>query len=121
MRRPMLDDPAARLHNTVMLQPLILSTWSFGQRSNAAGWPILARGGSSLDAVEAVGRFAESDLTNPTVGIGGLPDALGRVSLDASIMLAPNRCGGVANIQRFGHPVSIARMVMEKTPHVLLA
>src|SRR5688572_25662132 len=101
--------------------PLLLSTWSFGQRSNAAGWPILARGGSSLDAVEAVGRYAESDLSNPTVGIGGLPDATGRVSLDACIMLSPKRCGGVANIQRFGHPVSIARAVMEQTPHMLLA
>src|SRR3954469_18460601 len=93
-------------------QPILLSTWSFGQRSNAAGWPILAKGGSSLDAVEAVGRFAEADLTNRTVGIGGLPDASGRVSLEASIMLSPSQRGAVANIRRYAHPVSIARKVM---------
>src|SRR5207249_136197 len=104
-----------------MHQPLLLSTWSFGQRSNAAAWPALSKGGGSLDAVEAVGCFAESDVTNRTVGVGGLPDASGRVSLDACIMLAPNRSGAVANIRRFGHPVSIARRVMEKTQHVLLA
>src|SRR4051794_33707453 len=103
------------------LQSILLSTWSFGQRSNAAGWPILAKGGSSLDAVEAVGRFAEADLTNRTVGIGGLPDASGRVSLDASIMLSPSRRGAVANIRRYAHPVSIARKVMESTQHILLA
>src|SRR5438270_730482 len=104
-----------------MPEPLLLSTWSFGQRSNAAGWPILEKGGGSLDAVEAVARYAESDLSNRTVGIGGLPDASGRVSLDASIMLSPSKLGAVANIRKFGHPVSIARRVMEKTPHVLLA
>jgi isoaspartyl peptidase/L-asparaginase-like protein (Ntn-hydrolase superfamily) len=104
-----------------MPQPLLLSTWSFGVRSNTAGWPILARGGSSLDAVEAVGRFAEDDLTNQTVGTGGLPDASGRVSLDACIMLSPARRGAVANLSRFGNPVSVARRVMERTRHVLLA
>ena len=104
-----------------MPQPLLLSTWKFGQRSNAAGWPTLARGGSSLDAVEAVGRFAEEDPTNATVGYGGRPDASGRVSLDASVMLSPAKRGAVANVRRFVHAVSIARRVMEKTPHVLLA
>src|SRR5262245_37237044 len=104
-----------------MIQPILLSTWSFGQRSNAAGWPILAKGGSSLDAVEAVGKFAEADVTNRTVGVGGLPDASGRVSLDACIMLSANQRAGVANIRRFPHPVSIARRVMEKTRTILLA
>jgi N4-(beta-N-acetylglucosaminyl)-L-asparaginase len=104
-----------------MPQPILLSTWSFGQRSNAAGWPILASGGSSLDAVEAVATFAEDDLTNRTVGIGGRPDATGHVSLDASVMVAPARRGAVANVKRFAHVASIARRVMEGTPHVLLA
>jgi len=101
--------------------PLLLSTWSFGQRSNAAGWPILARNGSALDAVEAVAKYAEADLSNRTVGVGGLPDASGRVSLDASIMLSPSKRGAVANLRRFPHPISVARRVMEVTPHVLLA
>ncbi len=104
-----------------MFQPLLLSTWSFGQRSNVPGWEILARGGSALDAVEAVGRFAEDDLTNPTVGTGGYPDASGQVSLDASIMLSPSKRGAVANIRKFANPISIARKVMEITPHAMLA
>src|SRR4051794_27911115 len=107
---------------TAMHQPpLLLSTWSFGQRSNAAGWPILARNGSALDAVEAVAKYAEADLSNRTVGVGGLPDASGRVSLDASIMLSPSKRGAVANMRRFPHPISVARRVMEVTQHVLLA
>ncbi len=102
------------------MSPLILSTWSFGQRANVAGWEVLSNGGNSLDAVEAVCRDAESDLTNRTVGRGGRPDASGEVSLDASVMLSPARRGAVAYIRKFEHPVSIARAVMEHTPHVLL-
>src|SRR3954453_21291848 len=99
---------------------LILSTWSFGQRANRAAWPALANTGSSLDAVEIACRDAESDLTNHTVGKGGRPDASGQVSLDASIMLSPAKRGAVAYVRRFEHPVSIARKVMDATPHVLL-
>ena len=100
---------------------IILSTWSFGQRANRAAWPTLANNGSSLDAVEIACRDAESDLSNHTVGKGGRPDASGRVSLDASIMLSPARRGAVAFVRRFEHPISIARAVMEHSPHVLLA
>src|SRR5438105_14487051 len=99
---------------------LLLSTWSFGQRANAAAWPILERGGGSLDAVEAACRDAESDVSNHTVGKGGRPDASGQVSLDASIMLSPAKRGAVAFVRRFEHPISIARAVMERTPYVLL-
>src|SRR3954447_25866201 len=100
---------------------LILSTWSFGQRANRAAWETLSTNGSSLDAVEIACRDAESDLTNHTVGKGGRPDASGQVSLDASIMLTPAKRGAVAYVRRFEHPISIARAVMERTPHVLLA
>src|SRR5438067_5054906 len=100
---------------------LLLSTWSFGQRANAAAWESLSRDGSSLDAVEIACRDAESDLSNHTVGKGGRPDASGEVSLDASIMLSPAKRGAVAYVRRFEHPISIARAVMEHTPHVLLA
>lgn len=100
---------------------LILSTWTFGQRANRAAWQTLASGGSSLDAVEIACRDAESDLTNHTVGKGGRPDASGHVSLDASIMLSPAKRGAVAYVGRYEHPISIARAVMERTPHVLLA
>src|SRR4051812_28989725 len=101
-------------------KPLILSTWTFGQRANHAAWPILERGGTSVDAVEAACRDAESDPDNHTVGLGGYPDRSGRVTLDASIMLAPGRCGAVAGVRNFVHAISIARRVMDRTPHVLL-
>lgn len=100
--------------------PVILSTWSFGQRANAAAWPILSAGGAALDAVETAARDAEADPQNHTVGLGGYPDATGRVSVDASIMLSPARRGAVAGVRTHLHPVTIARKVMEHTPHVLL-
>jgi isoaspartyl peptidase/L-asparaginase-like protein (Ntn-hydrolase superfamily) len=100
--------------------PLILSTWSFGRRANAAAWPILADGGSALDAVEAAARDAEADPENHTVGYGGYPDASGRVSVDALVMLSPSRRGGVGGIRHHVHAISVARKVMEMTRHALL-
>ena len=67
--------------------PIILSTWTFGQIGNAAGWPVLARGGKSIDAVEQACIAVESDPEVDSVGIGGTPDAEGKVTLDGSIML----------------------------------
>jgi isoaspartyl peptidase/L-asparaginase-like protein (Ntn-hydrolase superfamily) len=104
-----------------MPQPIILATWSFGKQANAAAWPALVAGGSALDAVEAACGHAEADPKNHTVGLGGYPDRDGDVSLDASIMLAPNRCGSVAAVRRCLHPTSVARRVMEQTKHVMLA
>jgi len=101
--------------------PLIISTWSFGQRGNDAAWPALAKGGTSLDAVEKVCQIVDADPEVDSVGFGGLPDAAGRVSLDGCIMLSPARCGSVCYVRRFMHPVSIARKVMEQTNHVMLA
>lgn len=100
---------------------MIISTWSFGQRGNDAAWPALARGGSSIDAVERVCEIVESDPQVDSVGFGGLPDSNGHVTLDGCVMLAPNRCGSVCAVRRFMHPVSIARKVMEHTNHVMLA
>jgi len=104
-----------------MRDPIILSTWSFGHRANHAAWPTLLAGGTALDAVEIACRDAEADPDNHTVGFSGFPDRSGRVSLDASIMLAPDNCGSVCFIRDYMHPISIARKVMEKTRHVLLA
>lgn len=98
----------------------VVSTWDFGVGANAAAWPLLARGGSALDAVEAGARWAEADLCNPTVGRCGNPDRDGVLTLDASIMDGDGRCGAVAALQDILHPVSVARAVMEKTPHVML-
>jgi N4-(beta-N-acetylglucosaminyl)-L-asparaginase len=101
-------------------KPLVLSTWSHGLAANNAAWKILSTNGLALDAVEKGVMETEADLSNLTVGLGGLPDREGFVTLDASIMDDKGRCGGVAFLQRIKHPVSVARMVMEKTPHVLL-
>ncbi|KAB7633021.1 N(4)-(beta-N-acetylglucosaminyl)-L-asparaginase [Stenotrophomonas rhizophila] len=98
----------------------VVSTWDFGVGANQVAWKTLASGGSALDAVEAGARWAESDLCNPTVGRCGNPDRDGVLSLDASIMDGDGRCGSVAALSDIAHPVSVARRVMEQTPHVML-
>ncbi|MBD3221047.1 twin-arginine translocation signal domain-containing protein [bacterium] len=101
--------------------PILLSTWDFGQAANATAWPALAAGGAALDAVEAGARQAEADPDNRTVGLGGLPDRDGHVTLDACIMDHQGRAGSVCFLEGILHPVSVARRVMEATPHVMLA
>jgi isoaspartyl peptidase/L-asparaginase-like protein (Ntn-hydrolase superfamily) len=100
--------------------PIILSTWSFGAIANRAGWARLSTGSSAIDAVEAGCIAVEDDETVDSVGRGGLPDARGDVSLDGCVMLSPAKSAGVANVRKYGNPVSIARNVMERTPHKLL-
>ena len=101
-------------------RPRIVSTWDFGVAANQAAWQILSKGGSVLDAVEAGARVPEADLKNHSVGRAGYPDRDGRLTLDASIMNGNGDCGAVAAIEHIAHPISVARRVMEKTPHVLL-
>lgn len=101
-------------------KPIILSTWPFGQVANSAGWEILSKGGTALDAVESTARFVEEDLTQKSVGLGALPDRDGFVTLDACIMDDKGNCGSVMFLENILHPVTVARQVMEKTPHVQL-
>ena len=101
-------------------RPTVVSTWGHGIAANEGAWKILSANGKALDAVEAGVRVTESDLTNRSVGVGGRPDAEGHVTLDACIMDEESRCGAVAYIEGIGHPISVARAVMEKTPHVML-
>lgn len=98
----------------------VVSTWDFGVAANQAAWTILGAGGHALDAVEKGVQVPESDLRNHSVGKGGYPDRDGHVTLDASIMDADLSCGGVAALENIEHPISVARRVMERTPHVLL-
>lgn len=100
--------------------PVVVSTWDSGITANRAAWPILKRGGHSLDAVEAAGRASES-VPSCCVGLAAWPDRDGRVTLDSCIMNGNGDCGAVSFLERIKHPVSVARKVMEKTPHVLLS
>ncbi|HPF50988.1 MAG TPA: N(4)-(beta-N-acetylglucosaminyl)-L-asparaginase [Draconibacterium sp.] len=101
--------------------PIVISTWEHGLPANEAAWKILDEGGHSLDAVEAGVRVPEGDPNVITVGKGGIPDASGKVTLDACIMDEKGRAGSVTYLQHIVHPVSVARLVMEKTPHVMLS
>ena len=101
-------------------RPTIVSTWSHGMEANAAAWSVLEKSGTAFDAVEAGVKVTEADITNRSVGIGGLPDSSGHVTLDACIMNEDSECGAVACLEGIDHPISVARAVMEKTPHVML-
>ena len=110
----------AGLKSTKATKPVVVSTWNFGIGANAEAWKILSTGGRSLDAVEAGARVPEGDPKETSVGLGGLPDRDGRVTLDACIMDEFANCGAVACLEHIVHPISVARKVMEKTPHVFL-
>ena len=100
-------------------KPIVISTWDSGMAVNAEAWKILSSKGSALDAVEAGARQIE-DTINCCVGLGGYPDRDGIVTLDACIMDEHANCGAVAGLEQIKHPVSVARKVMENTPHVIL-
>ena len=101
-------------------EPLVVSTWDHGLLANRVSWDILAAGGKSLDAVEEGVRVVESDPNIRTVGMGGYPDREGIVTLDACIMDYESNCGSVAFLRDIVNPISVARKVMEETPHVML-
>ncbi|MHB1176745.1 MAG: N(4)-(beta-N-acetylglucosaminyl)-L-asparaginase [Daejeonella sp.] len=98
----------------------MISTWDFGIAANAAAWNVLINNGRALDAVEKGVHVPEADPNNQSVGLGGFPDRDGKVTLDACIMDEFGNCGGVAALENIVHPISVARLVMEKTPHVML-
>ncbi len=106
--------------NSSVTKPIVLSTWNFGLKANDAAWEILKTNGRALDAVEAGVKIPEGDPTERSVGYGGRPDRDGRVTLDACIMDEFANIGSVACLEFIKHPISVARAVMEKTPHVML-
>ena len=108
-------------NSTSVKKPVVISTWTHGVEANKVSWEILKKGGSALDAVEMGVRVVESDATNGSVGLGGRPDREGIVTLDACIMDHNHQCGAVAFLQDIENPISVARKVMEDTPHVFLA
>ncbi|MFT7588394.1 MAG: N4-(beta-N-acetylglucosaminyl)-L-asparaginase [Limisphaerales bacterium] len=101
--------------------PIVISTWNHGMPANEAAWEILDKGGYALDAVEAGVKIPEADPNVTSVGYGGFPDRDGKVTLDACIMDDKGDCGSVSYLQHIKHPISVARLVMEETPHVMLS
>ncbi len=110
----------SKIENRKSNKPLVISTWNFGLAANVDAWKILEKGGRALDAVEAGARVPEQDPLNESVGFAGLPDRDGIVTLDACIMDEKGNAGSVCALENIMHPVSVARRVMEKTPHVIL-
>jgi len=102
------------------VKPIVISTWRFGVEANVAAWEVLTKNGRALDAVEAGVKIPEADPQERSVGLGGRPDRDGRVTLDACIMDENMNIGSVACLEHIVHPISVARAVMEKTPHVML-
>jgi len=101
--------------------PVFISTWNHGIPANYIANKVLESEGSIVDAVEKAVMAIEADPKNTSVGIGGYPDRDGFVTLDASIMGPDHNAGSVCFLQNIKHPISVARLVMEKTPHVMLA
>jgi len=102
------------------IKPVVISTWKHGVAANEEAWKILINKGKALDAVEQGVRISESDPEVTSVGYGGLPDRDGNVTLDACIMDESGNCGSVAFLEHIMNPISVARLVMEKTPHIML-
>jgi N4-(beta-N-acetylglucosaminyl)-L-asparaginase len=103
------------------MNPIVISTWKHGLAANEKAYEILKQGGSALDAVEQGVRVSEDDPNVLSVGFGGLPDAEGRVTLDAAIMDWKARIGSVICMEHIKNAVSVARLILENTEHVSLA
>jgi len=102
------------------VKPCIIGTWNAKDMIHL-GAKILHEGGSALDAVETSVNAVEDNPDDPSVGVGGIPNMLGDIELDASIMDGKTRnAGAVASVKHYKNPISIARKVMETTPHVLM-
>jgi N4-(beta-N-acetylglucosaminyl)-L-asparaginase len=99
--------------------PVAITTWNFQEANSTAG-NLLEKGTSALDAAEMGVQVEESNVKNQTVGKGGAPDRDGKVTLDAIIMAPNGDFGSVAFLENIEHPVSVARKVMEETPHNML-
>ncbi|MCL4115701.1 UNVERIFIED_CONTAM: hypothetical protein GTU68_038325 [Idotea baltica] len=105
---------------TKIIKPIAVCTWNF-HKATAKAWEVLNADGNALDAIEQGVMIEEADVKNQTVGVGGRPDRDGTVTLDACIMDKDSNCGAVLCMQNIAHPISVARKVMEETPHVMLA
>ena len=117
---PSLAFAGKRVQRVALAGPLVISTWN-QPKANAAAQAALDKGGSALDAVEAGVKIPEADPKDQSVGYGGRPDRDGHVTLDACIMDEKGNAGSVTFLENIMHPISVARAVMEKSPHVMLS
>ncbi len=109
----------AEPEKAIIGKPIVISTWDAGIDANKGAWDVLSNKGKAIDAVEKGVMVTEAS-KNCCVGLGANPDRDGFVTLDACIMDDKFNCGSVAFLERIKHPISVARRVMEKTPHVML-
>ena len=119
-KNPSGEPVTAENGESTAVRPITICTWNFHD-ATAKSWEVLQSGGSALDAVEQGVMIEEANADNQTVGMGGRPDRDGNVTLDACIMDKDSNCGAVLCMQNIEHPISVARKVMEDTPHVMLA
>ena len=113
-------DNKTRKHKKIN-KPILLTTWNFGKIANEPAWEVLKNNGYALDAVEAGINLTELNPNERSVGFGGRPDRDGHVTLDACIMDENANIGAVLCMENIAVPISVARKVMEKTPHVMLS
>ena len=116
---PLLSLKNIVTNSKAQTKPIVVSTWNNGKEVNIEAWKILSKNGRALDAVEAGARYVE-DTIDCCIGLGGYPDRDGIVTLDSCIMDENANCGSVGAIERIKHPVSVARKIMETTPHIML-
>lgn len=104
-----------------MPDPVVIATWPFGRIAVQNALKPLNEGKPALDAAIVGAQAVEDDPEVRSVGYAGIANSIGTVSLDACVMDGKTlSCGGVAGLENVRHPAAVARLVMEKTPHVLL-
>lgn len=103
------------------MPPTVIATWPFGQTAVRGALPLLRKGRPALDAAIAGGQAVEDDPSVHSVGFAGIGNSIGTVSLDACVMDGHTlNCGAVAAVENIRHVAALARLVMERTRHVLL-
>lgn len=106
--------------NSIAATPVVIATWPH-EPATAEAMRVIRENGRAVDAVESGVKVVEADPSDTSVGYGGLPDRSGVVTLDACIMDETGNAGSVTYLQNILHPISVARLVMDETPHVMLS
>lgn len=104
-----------------MPEPVVIATWPFGKLAVDTALPLVKSGKPVLDAVIAGAQAVENDSNVRSVGFGSVADRIGRLTLDSCVMDGKTlSCGAVAGLEHIRSASAVARLVMDKTPHVLL-